>query len=162
MKVLVENVPSTALHSLLILFAISFISCTSSLRYTSKESSENKSVKDKSYSNIEETYRDYKSLAASTGIASYYSDNFNGKKTASGEIYNMYELTAAHIHYSFDTILRVTNLANDRIVIVRINDRKPNTNDRAIDLSLKAAHELKMISSGTAKVKIEVLEWGSK
>ena len=74
----------------------------------------------------------------------------------------MYEYTAAHISYPFNTIVRVTNLSNNREVVLRINDRKPDTNGRAIDLSLKAAHELRMISDGIVKVKIEVLEWGAK
>ena len=139
-----------------------FISCASSVRYTTKENSKNKSNNNKTYINIEETYRDYKVLESNIEIASYYSDDFHGKKTANGEIYNMYDYTAAHISYPFNTIVRVTNLSNDKEVILRINDRKPDTNGRAIDLSLKAAHELRMISSGITKVKVEVLEWGDK
>jgi len=139
-----------------------FISCASSVRYTTKENSENKFESKRTYSNLEETYKDYKVLESDIEVASYYSDDFHGKETANGEIYNMYDYTAAHITYPFNTIVRVTNLSNDRTVIVRINDRKPDTNDRAIDLSLKAAHELRMISSGITKVKVEVLEWGDK
>lgn len=146
---------------LLVVPSFIFISCASSIRYTTKEHSENKSESKRTYSNLEETYKDYKVLESNIEIASYYSDDFNGKKTANGEIYNMYDYTAAHISYPFNTIVRVTNLSNDRTVVVRINDRKPDTNDRAIDLSLKAAHELRMISSGITKVKVEVLEWGS-
>jgi rare lipoprotein A len=132
------------------------------VRFTTKESSETNAPKNKSYSNLEETYRNYKSLETNIEVASYYSDEFNGEKTANGEVYNMYELTAAHIDYPFNTVVRVTNMSNEESVIVRINDRKPDTNGRAIDLSLKAAHELRMISSGIAKVKVEVLEWGDK
>ena len=142
--------------------SIIYFSCASSVRYTTKESSETKSPKNKSYSNLEESYSNHKSLESNIEVASYYSDEFNGQRTANGEIYNMHELTAAHINYPFNTILRVVNLSNDRSVIVRINDRKPDTNGRAIDLSLKAAHELRMISSLIAKVKVEVLEWGNK
>jgi len=137
-----------------------FISCASSVRYTTKENSKNRFENKRTYSNLEETYKDYKVLESDIEVASYYSDDFHGKETANGEIYNMYDYTAAHITYPFNTIVRVTNLSNDRTVIVRINDRKPDTNDRAIDLSLKAAHELRMISSGITKVKVEVLEWG--
>jgi rare lipoprotein A len=147
---------------ILILSSFIFISCVSSIRYTTKDNSESKSESKKAYSNLEETYKDYKALESNIEIASYYSDDFHGKRTANGEIYNMYDYTAAHISYPFNTIVRVTNLSNDRTVVVRINDRKPDTNNRAIDLSLKAAHELRMISSGITKVKIEVLEWGDK
>ena len=139
-----------------------FLSCTSSVRYITKESSEHRSNINKRYVNLEASYKDYKALKSNIEIASYYSDEFNGKRTANGEIYNMYDYTAAHISYPFNTVIRVTNISNDRTVIVKINDRKPDTNDRAIDLSLKAAHELRMISSGITKVKVEVLEWGSK
>jgi len=139
-----------------------FISCASSVRYATKESPGNKSGNGKTVSNLEESYKDHKALEVDIAVASYYSDDFHGKKTANGEIYNMYDYTAAHISYPFNTIVRVTNLSNDREVILRINDRKPDTNGRAIDLSLKAAHELRMISSGIAKVKIEVLQWGDK
>ena len=151
-----------AILSHVIILSFIFISCASSVRYTTKENSENKFESKRTYSNLEETYKDFKALESNIEIASYYSDDFHGKKTANGEIYNMYDYTAAHITYPFNTIVRVTNLSNERIVIVRINDRKPDTNDRAIDLSLKAAHELRMISSGITKVKVEVLEWGSK
>ena len=150
------------LYFILTVCSIIYFSCASSVRYTTKESSENKSPKKKSYSNLEETYSNYKSLETNIEVASYYSDEFNGKRTANGEIYNMYELTAAHTDYPFNTIVRVTNMSNEESVIVRINDRKPDKNGRALDLSLKAAHELRMISSGIAKVKVEVLEWGSK
>ena len=150
------------ISSIIIGLSFIIISCSSSVRYTTKDYSENKSFKKKSYSNLEAFYNDYKTLETKTEVASYYSDDFHGKKTANGEIFSMYDYTAAHINYPFDTIVRVTNLSNDRTVLVRINDRKPDTNGRAIDLSLKAAHEIRMISSGIAEVKIEVLEWGSK
>ena len=149
-------------YFILTISSIIYFSCASSVRYATKENAETKSSTKKSYSNLEETYSNYKSLETNIVVASYYSDEFNGKKTANGEVYNMYELTAAHIDYPFNTIVRVTNMSNEESVIVRINDRKPDTNGRAIDLSLKAAHELRMISSGIAKVKVEVLEWGSK
>lgn len=138
------------------------ISCASSVRYTTKENSEHRSNSNKTYENLEESYKDFKALETDIEIASYYSDDFNGKKTANGEIYNMYDYTAAHITYPFNTIIRVTNLSNSKKVILRINDRKPDTNGRTIDLSLKAAHKLRMIANGITKVKVEVLEWGDK
>lgn len=99
-------------------------------------------------------------LETETGTASFYADEFNGKKTANGEIYDMNELTAAHPKYPFNTIVEVTNLKNSRRVQVRINDRMPNFKNRIIDLSLKAAEKLGMIQDGIQEVKVEVIKWG--
>jgi rare lipoprotein A len=93
-----------------------------------------------------------------TGTASYYGKQFHGRRTASGERYNMDRLTAAHRTYSFGTTLRVTRLDNERSVVVRINDRGPFVKGRIIDLSMAAARRLDMIRSGTARVKVEVLQ----
>jgi rare lipoprotein A len=95
------------------------------------------------------------------GDASYYADDFNGKKTANGETYNMNDLTAAHRTLPFNTKVKVTNTLNSKSVVVRINDRGPFKADRLIDLSLEAAKELDMIGPGTAKVQLEVVELGS-
>lgn len=94
------------------------------------------------------------------GIASYYSDEFHGRKTSSGETFDMNELTAAHRTLPFDTKVRVTNLENNRSVVVRINDRGPFKDDRVIDLSLKAARQIGLIANGTAPVRLEILELG--
>lgn len=94
------------------------------------------------------------------GEASFYADEFNGKKTSSGEIYNMNDLTAAHPTFPFNTIVRVTNLANNKSVKVRINDRMPDFKGRLIDLSYAAAKNIGMLNSGVQKVKIEVIQWG--
>ncbi|MCP4747759.1 MAG: septal ring lytic transglycosylase RlpA family protein [Desulfobacteraceae bacterium] len=91
------------------------------------------------------------------GVASYYSDPFHGRKTASGERYNQYAMTAAHQHLPFGTHVRVTNLQNGRWVIVRINDRGPFAKGRIIDLSYSAAKKLRIANKGTAKVRIEVI-----
>lgn len=95
------------------------------------------------------------------GVASYYADDFHGRKTSNGEIYDMYALTAAHRKLPFNTQVLVTNLENNRSVKVRINDRGPFKDKRVIDLSLKAALEIGMISSGLAPVTIEILELGT-
>src|SRR5882724_8849093 len=92
-----------------------------------------------------------------SGTASYYADKYHGKPTASGEIFDMYQLTAAHPSLKFGTIVKVTNITNHRSVIVRINDRGPFVGKRVIDLSLAAAQELQMVQSGLAPVTIEVL-----
>ncbi|MGE5315054.1 MAG: septal ring lytic transglycosylase RlpA family protein [Acidobacteriota bacterium] len=100
------------------------------------------------------------SLLMTEGLASYYADDFNGKKTANGEIFDMYALTAAHRSLPFGTKLRVTNLDNNRTVIVRVNDRGPFKMERIIDLSLGAAAQLQMMGVGVARVRLDVLEWG--
>lgn len=90
--------------------------------------------------------------------ASYYAEKFHGKKTSNGENYNMYDYTCAHKELPFGTMLKVTNLANGKSVTVRVNDRGPFVANREIDLSKAAAIKLDMIESGTAKVKIEILQ----
>ncbi|NIM90115.1 MAG: septal ring lytic transglycosylase RlpA family protein [Candidatus Aminicenantes bacterium] len=92
-----------------------------------------------------------------TGLASWYGPDFHGKKTSSQEIYNMYELTAAHKSLPFGTYVMVTNLDNGKSVRVRINDRGPFVRGRIIDLSYAAARVLDMIGQGVVRVRIEVL-----
>ncbi|MBV6289979.1 septal ring lytic transglycosylase RlpA family protein [Pseudomonas aegrilactucae] len=92
-----------------------------------------------------------------TGTASYYGARHHGKRTASGEPFNQHGLTAAHRSLPFGTRVQVTNLANDRRVVVRINDRGPHTRGRLIDLSRAAAEQLGMIRSGTARVRVQRL-----
>lgn len=94
------------------------------------------------------------------GIASWYGPGFNGKKTASGETYDMFDLTAAHSSLPLDTVVKVTNTKNKREVIVRINDRGPFIGERVIDLSFTAARELGMIGPGTAPVNLKVIKPG--
>lgn len=95
-----------------------------------------------------------------TGIASYYADDFHGKIAYSGEVYDMYGLTAAHPSYPMGTIMVVTNLVNGKSVQIRINDKMPQHPDRIIDLSYGTAKELDMLEDGLVDVMIEVLEWG--
>jgi rare lipoprotein A len=89
------------------------------------------------------------------GVASYYGKQFHGRKTASGEKYNMHALTAAHRTLPFGTQVKVTNLTNDRSVVVRVNDRGPFIRGRIMDVSLEAARRLQMIGAGTARVRLE-------
>jgi len=95
-----------------------------------------------------------------TGVASWYGNPFHGRTTASGEKYDMNELTCAHPTLPFGTRLRVRNLENGRSVTVRVNDRGPFVKDRIVDVSRKAAQELEMIGAGTARVQITVVEPG--
>ena len=80
-----------------------------------------------------------------TGIASWYGPGFHGKHTASGEVYDMEDMTAAHKRLPFGTVVRVDNLDNGRATEVRINDRGPFVHDRVIDLSRAAAREIEML-----------------
>ncbi|AEA34260.1 septal ring lytic transglycosylase RlpA family protein [Hippea maritima] len=91
------------------------------------------------------------------GIASWYGPNFHGKRTANGEVYNMYDHTAASKTLPFNTIVRVINLNNGKSTVVRINDRGPFVKNRIIDLSYAAAKDIGMIGTGTAPVKIVVI-----
>jgi rare lipoprotein A len=95
------------------------------------------------------------------GMASYYADEFNGRQTSNGEIYDMNQMTAAHQTLPFNTKVRVTNLSNGRSVVVRINDRGPFNDNRIIDLSLAAAKAIELIGSGTAQVRLEIVEAGN-
>lgn len=94
------------------------------------------------------------------GRASYYADEFNGRKTSNGEVFDMNELTAAHRSLPFHTKVKVTNLDNGRSVTVRINDRGPFVEGRIIDLSLAGAKAIGMVGTGTAPVRLEVVEFG--
>lgn len=91
------------------------------------------------------------------GVASFYADKYHGKKTSNGEVFDMYGLTCAMNILPFDTWLEVRNLANNRTVIVRVNDRGPFVDGRIIDLSLGAAKELGMVSTGIQEVEITII-----
>ncbi len=91
------------------------------------------------------------------GIASYYSDSYHGRRTASGELYNKTKLTAAHKTYAFGTYLKVTRLDNKQSITVKVNDRGPYIKGRIVDLSRKAAEALDIVQDGHASVKIEVV-----
>lgn len=92
-----------------------------------------------------------------TGMASYYNDKFEGKLTASGEPYQAKKFTAAHLTLPFQTRVRVTNLKNNRSVVVTVNDRGPFVKGRIIDVSKAAAVKLGILNKGVAKVKMEVV-----
>ena len=92
------------------------------------------------------------------GTASYYGEKFHGRKTANGETFNMYKLTAAHRVLPLGTVIRVTHLTNGRRVVVKVNDRGPFIEGRVLDLSFAAALELEMVAAGTAEVMIEIVQ----
>jgi len=101
--------------------------------------------------------RDPEGARVQTGMASFYGGEHAGARTASGERFDPKALTAAHRTLPFGTRVRVTNLANGRSVVVRINDRGPFRKTRVLDVSRAAAAELRMIGSGVAKVKLVVV-----
>jgi len=96
------------------------------------------------------------------GIASWYGPNFHGRYTSNGEIYNMYAMTAAHKTLPMNTIVKVTNLRNNKSVIVRINDRGPFVKGRIIDLSYAAGKKIGLDVTGTAPVIIKVIKFKGK
>lgn len=131
-----------------------FFSCSSSPRYKRGGLSvrpSSKNYRKKGRLSDSETH-------ALRGVASYYSSDFHGKKTANGERFNMYDLTAAHKTLPFNTKVKVINLKNNKSVVIRINDRGPFKKSRIIDLSKAAAEKIGLIQTGTAKVKLIILQ----
>ena len=92
-----------------------------------------------------------------SGLASWYGKRYHGRKTSSGETYDMYAMTAAHPTLPIPSYVRVTNLANGRSVVVRVNDRGPFKSERVIDLSYAAAYKLGFIQAGQARVEVEAI-----
>ncbi len=132
----------------LIMSMVTFLSCASAPKYRSGDQGSTGGTL-------------YSSDFYQRGIASYYGRDFHGKRTASGEIYDMNGISAAHRTLPFRTLLEVTNLDNGRKVTVRVNDRGPFVAGRIIDLSVGAARELRMLKAGTAMVEIRVRQWGN-
>ena len=92
------------------------------------------------------------------GIASWYGQKFHGRKTSSGEVYDMYAMTAAHKSLPLPTYVRVTNLDNNKTTVVRVNDRGPFHDGRVIDLSYAAATKLGIVAAGTAPVEVRAVD----
>ncbi|MDT8363828.1 MAG: septal ring lytic transglycosylase RlpA family protein [Nitrosomonas sp.] len=97
-------------------------------------------------------------ILAETGMAVYYSDKFQGRKTASGDVFDQNQLTAAHKKFPFGTRIKVTNLENDRSVIVKINDRMASKNSNIIDITRRAAKELDFVKQGKTRVSLEEVD----
>jgi rare lipoprotein A len=136
---------------LLFIFILSLViaSCASGIRYSSVSGGVKKSKVSTNDSALTETL----------GFASYYAYQFHGKKTSSGEFYDMNDLTAAHLKLPFGTKVQVRNIKNNRTVIVRINDRGPFVDGRIIDLSKAAAEELDMINDGVTEVELTIVSY---
>lgn len=103
------------------------------------------------------TLQPHRPTVIEEGMASWYGPGFHGNSTSSKEVYDMYDMTAAHRTLPFGTHVMVTNLQNSRAVTVRINDRGPFVKDRILDLSLAAARQLDMLGPGVIPVRLEVL-----
>ena len=142
--------------SLLILI---LYSCTASPRYNSDTEKivTNNSSKKSSKTNKSTVNRNKKEYK---GVSSWYGKDFHGNLTANGEVYDMYGITAAHKEFPLNTWARVTNLDNDKSIILRINDRGPYVDGRILDCSYVAAKKLDFLDKGTANVAIQIIEWG--
>ena len=142
----------------IIIFA-TFFNCSNAPRYYKAESTSiKKHSKKESKSGKGKRAKGHRKIIK--GISSFYAEDFHGKLTANGEVYDMYGLTAAHKTMPLNTICRVTNLENNKSLILRINDRGPYIKGRILDCSYGAAKKLDFINQGTTNVKIEVIEWG--
>jgi rare lipoprotein A len=123
--------------------------------------SEASSAPDKSAQIKPEIRRQAKSQPYQVGTASWYGEDFEGKTTASGEDYEMYDMTAAHPTLPLGSYVRVTNLRNGRAVVVKVNDRGPIVEGRIIDLSYGAAQALQFQQRGLQKVRLDVVRKGT-
>jgi rare lipoprotein A len=127
------------------------IGCSPSVRYSA-------SPRPETLNDREKIYREGQTL---TGTISYYAQEFHGRKTANGEIFDMYGKTAAHLYLPFNSVLQVTNTSNGKSVIVRVNDRGPFKAGRILDLSYQAAKEIDLIGTGTTRAIIRIISLGS-
>ncbi len=149
----------------LVLVLIFFFECTPSPRYkaTSSKQSKGKSPNKIVFTKPSKKIPKYdKSKKTIKGISSFYglNDGFHGKLTANGEVFDMNAMTAAHKTLPLGSLVRVTNLENDKSVTVRINDRGPYVQGRILDCSYGVARDLGFVKKGTASVRIDVIEFG--
>ena len=153
------------------LIIIIFASCSSSPRYgrsapakykkaTSAPSKKSKPKSKAIFIDPKTVNTNVKHKKRMGGISSFYAEDFHGKLTANGEIYDMYGLTAAHKTLPLNTVARVTNLENGKSLILRINDRGPYIQGRMLDCSYGAAKKLDFVQQGKTKVQVDVIEWG--
>ena len=154
-------------NSILLLVLIGLSSCASVPKFTSKN--DNKLVEKAADPDAakkpeaENIYNDNEEVAESIiGLASFYDEPFHGRQTSNGEIYDKYGFTAAHNSWPFNTIVKVTNLNNNKSVKIRINDRMPKHPARIIDLSYGTALQLDMLNDGVVKVRLDILKWGEE
>ena len=153
------------------LIIVIFASCSSSPRYgrsapakykkaTNTNSKKSKPKSKAIFIDPKTVNTNVKHKKRMVGISSFYAEDFHGKLTANGEIYDMYGLTAAHKTLPLNTVARVTNLENGKSLILRINDRGPYIQGRMLDCSYGAAKKLDFVQQGKTKVQVDVIEWG--
>jgi len=148
------------MKSYYLIYFLILAGCSSAPRYTSSDTKP-VSIKKRSNPSILKTKSSFNTHRKTMkGISSFYAEDFHGKLTANGEVYDMYGLTAAHKTLPLNTIVRVTNISNNKSLILRINDRGPYVKGRILDCSYGAAKKLEFVNDGTTDVKIEVIEWG--
>ena len=140
-------------------FLFFFFSCTASPRFSSsnKTYSKYKYSKSKIKKSTQKSY-----LNELNGFSSWYGPNFHGKLTANGEVFDQYAFSAAHRTLPLNSVVKVTNLDNGKVITLRINDRGPfiDEHKRILDCSYGAAKKLEFTEKGTAKIKIEIVELG--
>jgi rare lipoprotein A len=141
--------------------ALLLVSCSSTPRFAERGEQQSGERKPAGQTEQPTKQNSGKILLTLEGIASYYAQDFHGKQTSNGEIFDMNSFTAAHRTFPFGTKVRVTNLENNKTVVVRVNDRGPFKEGRMMDLSMGAAKEIDLIRTGTAHVRLDVLEWGN-
>jgi rare lipoprotein A len=135
---------------------LSVVSLGAAQKPTSSESATNRS--NVTQASKEARYKGRRAKPYQIGTASWYGDYFQGKPTASGEPYNMYDLTAAHPTLPLGSFVRVTNLRNGRSVIVKVNDRGPIVPGRIIDVSYSTARVLQFKAQGLQRVRLDVVQ----
>ena len=155
-----------------ILIVLVIVSCSSAPRYGRSDSATkykkpSRTISKKAKFSSKAIFIDPKTVNTNVkhkkrmvGISSFYAEDFHGKLTANGEIYDMYGLTAAHKTLPLNTVARVTNLENGKSLILRINDRGPYIQGRMLDCSYGAAKKLDFIKQGKTKVQVDIIEWG--
>lgn len=137
------------------LFACFCMSCSPRLASLTRQTGNSYEIKGVKYT----TYKEAPVGSFEQGIASWYGPGFHGKKTASGEIYDMNALSAAHKTLPLGSIIHVVNMDNSKEVIVRVNDRGPFSKKRILDVSKGAAEKLGMIKSGVARIRYCVIDF---
>ncbi len=138
--------------SSLLLIAVSFHSCSPNPRFRADGVKTERKSSRQNATGLEKIQY---------GVSSYYGPKFHGRKTANGEIFDMYKVSAAHRFLPLGTIIRVTNLDNRKTLKIRINDRGPFVNNRILDCSYAAALKLDFVEQGTANIKLVVIEMGT-
>ncbi len=147
---------------LLIIFLIGLTDCTSVPRYHSESTPRHKTAKQlpkKTKNKVPLLIKGSNHTAILT--SSYYGPKFHGRPTASGEIFDMNGLTAAHKTLQLGTIIKVTYPKTGKSVIVKVNDRGPFIAGRDLDLSLGAAKKLGLVNEGVGKVNVTIIKWGT-